>query len=156
MEQVCALSDLPLPNYSSDLLDRALLELQQNDFHVEVALSNVTRLTKDDFDYLEEWTPQDVAAFEDGIRSFGHELHSVAGKLPERSMAQIVRFFYKWKKTDRYEPVYSEWTKIYKPKYDSLLHRISLCATICLIFISLHLQQKIQETRAVNTRGCFG
>jgi len=117
MEQVCALPNLPLPSHSSDLRDRALVELQQNDFDAVTALDNMQRLTKDDFDYLEEWTPDDIEAFEDGIRAYGHELHSVASKLPKRSMAEIVRFFYKWKKTHRYEPVYSEWTKIYKPKY---------------------------------------
>jgi hypothetical protein len=116
MEQVAALPNLPLPSYSADFLDRALLELQQNDFDTEKALENVSHLTREDFDHLEEWTPEDIAAFEDGIRAYGHELHSVASKVPKRSMAQIVRFFYKWKKTDRYEPVYSEWTKIYKPK----------------------------------------
>jgi hypothetical protein len=116
MERVCALPDLPLPSHSSDLLDRALLELQQYGFDDEKALESVGRLTKDDFDHLEAWTPEDIAAFEDGIKTYGHELHSVATKVPNRSMAQIVRFFYKWKKTDRYEPVYSEWTKIYKPK----------------------------------------
>ncbi|KAG2183834.1 hypothetical protein INT44_008845 [Umbelopsis vinacea] len=115
MEEVCALPDLPLPSYSSDLLDRAILELQQSDFDVNKAIDTFKHLTRDDFDFLEEWTPEDIAAFEDGIRSFGHELHSVSSKVPKRSMAQIVRFFYKWKKTDRYEPVYSEWTKIYKP-----------------------------------------
>ncbi|GAB5590639.1 putative PHD type zinc finger protein with BAH domain-containing protein [Umbelopsis nana] len=115
MEQVAALPNLPLPSYSADFLDRALLELQQNDFDTEKALENVSHLTREDFDHLEEWTPEDIAAFENGIRAYGHELHSVASKVPKRSMAQIVRFFYKWKKTDRYEPVYSEWTKIYKP-----------------------------------------
>lgn len=115
MAQVRELPNLPLPNYSSDLLDRAVLELQQCEFDAKKALQNVSQLTKEDFDYIEEWTPEDIVAFEDGIRTYGHELHSVAGKVPKRSMAQIVRFFYKWKKTDRYEPVYSEWTKIYKP-----------------------------------------
>jgi hypothetical protein len=35
--------------------------------------------------------------------------------IPTKSMADIVRFFYQWKKSDRYEPVYSVWTKVFRP-----------------------------------------
>lgn len=42
--------------------------------------------------------------------------HNLNQQVPTKSMGDIVRYFYKWKKTDRYEPIYSEWTKIYKPK----------------------------------------
>ncbi|RUS15605.1 hypothetical protein BC937DRAFT_92239 [Endogone sp. FLAS-F59071] len=41
--------------------------------------------------------------------------HNLNQQVPTKSMGDIVRYFYKWKKTDRYEPIYSEWTKIYKP-----------------------------------------
>ncbi|KAG2175457.1 hypothetical protein INT43_001104 [Umbelopsis isabellina] len=145
MKKVCALPDLPLPSHSADFLDRALIELQQYDFDEEKALESVRCLIKDDFDYQEEWTHEDIAAFEEGIKAYGHELHSVATKVPDRSMAQIVRFFYKWKKTERYEPVYSEWTKIYKPNKKFRRRGLSVQDSISADTSSVELSESESE-----------
>ncbi|KAF9581173.1 putative PHD type zinc finger protein with BAH domain-containing protein, partial [Lunasporangiospora selenospora] len=113
MERVRALS-LPLPCHSADLIDRALLLLQKSGFDADKAIEELGRTQKQDFD-IEDWTSTEVEAFEEGIRTFGHELFAIKEKVETRSMKDIVRFFYQWKKTERYQPVYSVFTMINKP-----------------------------------------
>ncbi|KAI8993235.1 BAH domain-containing protein [Pilobolus umbonatus] len=115
MEKVKKLRDLPLPSHSSDLLDKALIELENSDYNTQVALSKMKALTDADFNYLSTWTQEETDAFEQSIREHGHELNFVKKVVPTKTMAEIVRFFYQWKKTERYEAIYSEWTKIYRP-----------------------------------------
>ncbi|KAF9978358.1 putative PHD type zinc finger protein with BAH domain-containing protein [Actinomortierella ambigua] len=105
---------LPLPGHSADLIDRALLALQNNQFDATKALEEMAKVTQEDFD-LVDWTLDEIDRFEQGIRVYGHELHAVKGLVGTRSMKDIVRFFYRWKKTERYQPVYSVFTKINKP-----------------------------------------
>ncbi|RCI02031.1 putative PHD type zinc finger protein with BAH domain-containing protein, partial [Rhizopus stolonifer] len=115
MNQVKQLQHLPLPSYSPDLLDRALLELELNSYHTDIAYEHMCHLTKEDFKHVVEWTPKEIEAFEQSIREHGHDLNYAKNSVKTKPMADIVRYFYQWKKTDRYEPVYSEWTKIYRP-----------------------------------------
>ncbi|KAG0177656.1 putative PHD type zinc finger protein with BAH domain-containing protein [Apophysomyces sp. BC1021] len=109
------LTSLPLPSYSTDLLDRALLELQNNNYNTNAALHSMSKLIADDFPYLSAWSSEEVASFEQSIQENGHDLQAIRHRVDTKSMADIVRFFYKWKKTERYEPIYSQWTKIYRP-----------------------------------------
>ncbi|KAI8385051.1 uncharacterized protein BYT42DRAFT_492613, partial [Radiomyces spectabilis] len=115
MEKIKSMDNLPLPFYSSDLQDHALIELEKSHYDTQAALQNMSKLTASDFRFLVEWSPEEVAAFEQSIQERGHDLHSVKPRVPTKTMADIVRYFYIWKKTDRYEPVYSEWTRIYRP-----------------------------------------
>lgn len=62
-----------------------------------------------------EWSPEEVAAFEEGIKTHGHDLYQVSKFVPSKRYKVVVSFFYRWKKTERYETVYSEWTAIYRP-----------------------------------------
>ncbi|KAG0234629.1 putative PHD type zinc finger protein with BAH domain-containing protein [Actinomortierella wolfii] len=105
---------LPLPSHSADLIDRALLALQNNQFDADKALDEMAKVTQEDFD-LRDWTVDEIERFEEGIRVYGHELHAIKKQVGSRSMKDIVRFFYQWKKTERYQPVYSVFTKINKP-----------------------------------------
>ncbi|KAF9194953.1 putative PHD type zinc finger protein with BAH domain-containing protein [Haplosporangium sp. Z 11] len=113
MSRVKELS-LSLPHYSADLIDRALLALQKSGFDADVALKEIAKVQKKDFE-IRDWTPKEVEAFEEGIRLYGHELFAIKKNVETRSMRDIVRFFYHWKKTERYQPVYSVFTKIHKP-----------------------------------------
>ncbi|KAF9561384.1 putative PHD type zinc finger protein with BAH domain-containing protein [Mortierella alpina] len=113
MERVKGLN-LPLPSHSADIIDRALLALQQAGYDAEKAINDVALIQKKDFD-IKDWTPKEIEAFEEGIRLYGHELFAIKKKIETRSMKDIVRFFYWWKKTERYQPVYSVFTKIHKP-----------------------------------------
>ncbi|KAI8889514.1 BAH-domain-containing protein [Backusella circina FSU 941] len=115
MEAVKNIPDLPISSASSDLMDRALIELELNNYNTEIALDHMTRLNKDDFKHAVEWSREEIDAFEQSIREHGHDLNSAKRAVGTKTMADVVRFFYEWKKTDRYEQVYSEWTKIFKP-----------------------------------------
>lgn len=115
MDKVKALKHLPLPSYSSDLMDRALVELKAHDYDTTLALQSMSRLKKKDFAHVVDWTAQETEAFEQSIREHGHDLNYAKKSVETKDMADIVRHFYQWKKTERYEPVYSEWTKIFRP-----------------------------------------
>lgn len=115
MEQIRALPNLPLPSHSSALLERALIELERNNYDPVIAVERMSQLTAADFPDLVEWTSEEISAFEEAVKVHGHDLYEVAKSVPSKRYPEVVRFFYRWKKTDRYEPVYSEWTKVYKP-----------------------------------------
>ncbi|KAG2217283.1 hypothetical protein INT45_005385 [Circinella minor] len=115
MNQAKSLPTLPLPPYSGDLMDRALLCLEHCDYDTEAALEEMRKVDESDFVHIVEWTPEEVEAFENGIKQYGHDLYHVGRMVPSKKHADVVRYFYQWKKTDRYEPVYIHWTKVYKP-----------------------------------------
>ncbi|KAG0326963.1 putative PHD type zinc finger protein with BAH domain-containing protein [Dissophora globulifera] len=105
---------LPIPIHNADLIDKALLSLQSCGFDADNALKEVAKVQKQDLG-ITDWTLAEIEAFEEGIRLYGHELFAIKKKVETRSMKDIVRFFYMWKKTERYQTVYSVFTKINKP-----------------------------------------
>lgn len=115
MNQVKELRNVPLTPYSSDLMDRALFELELNTYHTDQAFENMAELQDSDFKHIVHWTQKEIDEFEQSIREHGHDLNFAKNSVQTKSMADIVRYFYQWKKTERYETVYSDWTKIYRP-----------------------------------------
>ncbi|KAG0056625.1 putative PHD type zinc finger protein with BAH domain-containing protein [Gryganskiella cystojenkinii] len=114
LDRVRKLENLPLPCHSADLIDKALGELQRSGFDADKALAEVAKANKQTFD-LKDWSQSEIEAFEEGIRLYGHELFAIKKNVETRSMKDIVRFFYQWKKTERYQPVYSVFTNVNKP-----------------------------------------
>lgn len=115
MDRVKKLENLPLPSHSADLIDKALNALQRSGFDADKALEELAKVNQQTFD-LKDWSQDEIEAFEEGIRVYGHELFAIKKKVETRSMKDIVRFFYQWKKTERYRPVYSVFTNVNKPK----------------------------------------
>lgn len=115
MTQAMSLPSFTIPVCSVDLKTRIIQELERHDYNTQDALQAVSKLTSDDFPHAVEWTPEEVESFEKAITLYGHDLFRVGRKVPSKKHADVVRYFYQWKKTDRYEPVYSQWTTIYKP-----------------------------------------
>ncbi|CAO3632632.1 unnamed protein product [Mucor hiemalis] len=115
MDLVKDLKSLSLSPQSSDLMDRALFELELNTYHTDQAFENMADLHDSDFKHIVYWTQKEIDAFEQSIREHGHDLNFAKASVKTKSMADIVRYFYQWKKTERYETVYSDWTKIYRP-----------------------------------------
>lgn len=115
MTQAMSLPSFAIPVCSVDLKTRIIQELERHDYNTQDALQAVSKLTSDDFPHAVEWTPEEVESFEKAITLYGHDLFRVGCKVPSKKHADVVRYFYQWKKTDRYEPVYSQWTTIYKP-----------------------------------------
>ncbi|KAL0953950.1 hypothetical protein HGRIS_005111 [Hohenbuehelia grisea] len=66
-----------------------------------VNMKSVTRLEKwkkHETRYTDrEWTPSEVAAFEDGIMTHNAELRAVREEVSSRSMPEVVRFYGHWK-----------------------------------------------------------
>lgn len=115
MTQAMSLPSFTIPVCSVDLKTHIIQELERHDYNTQDALQAVSKLTSDDFPHAVEWTPEEVESFEKAITLYGHDLFRVGRKVPSKKHADVVRYFYQWKKTDRYEPVYSQWTTIYKP-----------------------------------------
>ncbi|KAL9540227.1 hypothetical protein MBANPS3_009807 [Mucor bainieri] len=116
MDSVKQLDNIPLLPHNSDLMDRALSELEHNDYDTDAAYDSMSKLDGPDFEHIVEWTPTEKQAFEQSIREHGHNFDCAKAAVKTKSMADIVRYFYQWKKTDRYQPVYSEWTQVHKPR----------------------------------------
>jgi hypothetical protein len=108
-----------LPNLADvkqnmDLFDRMIFEYQSSGFDKAAAIAAITVLTKEDLD-IKTWNKEEEEAFETAIAKYGKDWEMVHEALPHVTFGQIIRRFYQWKKTDRYQPVYSEWTTENRP-----------------------------------------
>ncbi|KAK9238899.1 hypothetical protein V1525DRAFT_373897 [Lipomyces kononenkoae] len=83
---------------SPNFIDSSLGALLECNFDAEKALELVSKLTRKS---LREptLTPAEVKRFEEGVRKYGSELHPVWRAVGTVSSADIVRFYYLWKKT---------------------------------------------------------
>jgi len=51
------------------------------------------------------WSDQEVECFEEGLCLFGKDFHAIQkNNMTIRTVREIVHFYYKWKKTERYKP----------------------------------------------------
>ncbi|ORX47405.1 BAH-domain-containing protein [Hesseltinella vesiculosa] len=112
MTEVRALPS-PISSTSPDLYDIALHLLQVNKGDTQTALAQFKEWT--DFPYCTSWSYDEIKAFEHSISNHGHDLHAMKQYLTSKTMPEIVRFFYQWKKSNRYKSVYSHWTEVYRP-----------------------------------------
>lgn len=82
------------PNF----MDAILKNYLDKDYDLELAYQESLKLTRDS---LKEptLTADEVARFEEGVRKFGSELYPVYQLVKTKSSADIVRFYYLWKKT---------------------------------------------------------
>ncbi|GFT96541.1 mesoderm induction early response protein 1 [Nephila pilipes] len=58
------------------------------------------------------WTEADCRTFEKGLDKYGKQFHSIQKTLPARSTKEITKFYYVWKKTERYDTFMNS-----KPRY---------------------------------------
>ncbi|TAQ89792.1 hypothetical protein B7494_g1901 [Chlorociboria aeruginascens] len=100
---------LGLPELSTNLLDVALETLQQNSYDVEKALQVLAMKDKKAFKEPELSTTE-LKKFEDGVTKHGSEWHSIKKHVKTVSTANIVRFYYTWKKTDRGKQIWGNYT----------------------------------------------
>ncbi|KAM7208033.1 hypothetical protein V8F20_001579 [Naviculisporaceae sp. PSN 640] len=91
---------LGLPPRSTNLQDVARDLLFRCEFDTEKALKELVTVPKADFKEP-ELTPAEVKKFEEGVAKFGSELHSVMKHVKTLSPATVVRYYYKWKKTEK-------------------------------------------------------
>jgi PHD-finger len=94
--------------YSVNFLDKALIIFCSKNYDAEAALRELSTVTKKDLKEP-ELTAGEIKKFEDGVAKYGSELHSVKKHVKTVSAANIVRFYYIWKKTERGKQVWGNY-----------------------------------------------
>jgi hypothetical protein len=97
-----------VPDYSVNFLDKALSIFYSTNYDIETALRELSEVQKRDLKEP-ELTGAEVKKFEDGVTKFGSELHSVKKHVKSVGSADIVRFYYTWKKTDRGKQIWGNY-----------------------------------------------
>lgn len=101
MEEATALApSLGLPARSTNLMDVARNHLFELGFDTKRALKTVAECRTADFKEP-DLTHSEVKKFEEGVAKFGSELYQVTKHVRTVKHADIVRFWYKWKKTEK-------------------------------------------------------
>jgi hypothetical protein len=99
---------LGLPERSTNLLDIALQLLYSNDFDADKALEELSKVDKKVFKEPDLSTAE-LKKFEDGVSKFGSEWYNIKKHVKTMSAADVVRFYYTWKKTDRGKQVWGNY-----------------------------------------------
>lgn len=100
---------LGLPELSTNLLDVALDMLRSHEYDTEKALVALSNVDKKVFKEP-ELSPAELKKFEDGVAKFGSEWHSIKKHVKTVNPADIVRFYYTWKKTERGKQVWGNYS----------------------------------------------
>ncbi|KAJ3032815.1 putative PHD type zinc finger protein with BAH domain-containing protein, partial [Rhizophlyctis rosea] len=109
-----ALSHMP-QNMKAIALDRALEELHKAKYDTAAALAEMAKVRKMSDLGVVEWTDEEMKAFDRGAIKYGHDLPYVQKEVPTKNMREMVSYFYKWKKSRRYVPVYGQFCEKYRP-----------------------------------------
>ena len=102
-------NSLSLPPLSTNLLDVALAMLRISGYHPEKALEMLAVADKKLFKEPELSTAE-LKKFEDGVTKYGSEWHSLKKHVKSVSAADIVRFYYTWKKTERGKQIWGSYS----------------------------------------------
>lgn len=98
----------------------ALYVLLKNNYDIDNALNNRNNLEKEQIDlftFIKPWSDEECDLFEDGLRAHGKDFHLVQkNKLPNKTVNELVNFYYLWKKTERHDTFTSKF-KFEKKKY---------------------------------------
>ncbi len=93
--------EIGLKGHATNFLDKALQLLYENDFVAEAALTQLKNVNKRKDLKEPELNKEELKRFEDGVAKFGSELHSITKHVKTQKHADIVRFYYMWKKTNK-------------------------------------------------------
>ncbi|RVD81357.1 uncharacterized protein DFL_009223 [Arthrobotrys flagrans] len=93
---------------ATNFLDKASQLLYANNFDVKTALE---QLKLNDKKTLKEpdLKPDELKRFEEGVKKFGSELHTIARHVKTKKHWEIVRFYYIWKKTPRGQEIWGNY-----------------------------------------------
>ncbi|KAB8299281.1 hypothetical protein EYC80_001361 [Monilinia laxa] len=100
---------LGLPEFSTNLLDVALQLLYSNNFDIDKALKALSTTEKKTFKEP-ELSSTELKKFEDGVTKFGSEWLSIKRHVKTMRPADVVRFYYTWKKTDKGKQVWGNYS----------------------------------------------
>ena len=98
----------------------ALYVLLKNSFIADSALDSKGDLDNELinlFTFIRPWSEDDCSSFEDGLRVHGKDFHQIQkNKLTNKTVNELVNFYYLWKKTERHD-VFASKFKFEKRKY---------------------------------------
>ncbi|KUJ22242.1 uncharacterized protein LY89DRAFT_574599 [Mollisia scopiformis] len=100
---------LGLPALSTNLLDVALETLHANKYDVDKAIESLSKSDKAVFKEPALSTTE-LKKFEDGVAKFGSEWHSIKKHVKTVKAADIVRFYYTWKKSESGKRVWGNYS----------------------------------------------
>ncbi|KAM4054854.1 PHD-zinc-finger like domain-containing protein [Hirsutella rhossiliensis] len=100
---------LSLPERSTNLRDAALETLFRHEYDVPGALKALPNIEREAFKEP-NLTAAEVKKFEEGVSKYGSELHLVMKHVKTMTPAQVVRFYYTWKKTERGQQIWGSFT----------------------------------------------
>lgn len=95
--------------YFANFLDKVVNILFKNDFDIEISLEEVAKVEKKDLKEP-ELTPAEQKKFEDGVTKYGSEWHSIKKHVKSVSAANIVRYYYIWKKSARGKQIWGNYS----------------------------------------------
>ena len=87
--------------FNTNFLDMALKLLVDNNYDAEAALKQLRKVDKRKDLHEPELSKEELKRFEDGVAKNGSELRSVRMHVKTLSHADVVRFYYLWKKSPR-------------------------------------------------------
>lgn len=97
---------LDVPENSTNMQDVALTTLLRQKYNSSKALSYLPSIPRADFDEPKLTTAEDKR-FDEAVSKYGSELHLVMKHVKTMTPGQVVRYYYKWKKTERGAKVWS-------------------------------------------------
>jgi hypothetical protein len=92
--------------YHTNFLDKALEIFRENNYDVDDSLKQLKTINRRTDLREPELRPDEVKRFEEGVAKFGSELHSITKHVKTQSHADIVRFYYLWKKTPKGQAIW--------------------------------------------------
>ncbi|XP_030215603.1 mesoderm induction early response protein 3 isoform X3 [Gadus morhua] len=99
--------------------EKALFELLNCKFNPHEALERYCSHVKSTMDESPPWTEEECRSFEHALQMYDKNFHLIQKhKVPTRSVAQCVAFYYMWKKSERFD-FFVQQNRFGKKKYNS-------------------------------------
>ncbi|PNF37176.1 hypothetical protein B7P43_G00456 [Cryptotermes secundus] len=96
--------------------EQALYLLHQCGYDTEEALRRLRMNVVPPADTLSLWSEEERENFQEGLQHYGKDFHTIQrNKVRTRSVAELVNFYYLWKKTEEHD-IFANRTKLKKKK----------------------------------------
>ena len=101
--------EIGVKEYSTNYLDKALELLYTNSYDAEVSLEKLRMVNRRKDLREPELNKEEIKRFEEGVSKYGSEMRLVRLHVRTQKHADIVRFYYMWKKTDRGKQIWGNY-----------------------------------------------
>lgn len=102
MERAKALAkDVGVHEYSVDFLDKAVQLLQENNYNAQAALKQLKKVDRHKDLGIPEPSKEEFKRFEEAVAKYGSEWRLIRQHVKTMSHADVVRFYYMWKKSPK-------------------------------------------------------